>query len=134
MVAQAEQFYQALGLPYQVINIVSGALNDAASKKYDIEAWFPGYKSYRELVSISNCTDWQSRLLEVRCGMKKNNVSYGIFSKRKRSMFICLMELYVQLKERFAAFWKTIKPRKESGSPRHSSHISEWTSSHSSKK
>ena len=54
---------QTLGLPYQVINIVSGALNDAAAKKYDLEAWFPGYDAYRELVSCSNCTDFQSRNL-----------------------------------------------------------------------
>jgi len=58
MIATSEEFYQSLGLPYQVINIVSGALNDAASKKYDLEAWFPGYDAYRELVSCSNCTDY----------------------------------------------------------------------------
>jgi len=46
-------------------------LNDAAAKKYDLEAWFPGYDAYRELVSCSNCTDYQSRHLEVRCGSKK---------------------------------------------------------------
>jgi len=46
-------------------------LNDAAAKKYDLEAWFPGYGAYRELVSCSNCTDYQSRHLEVRCGSKK---------------------------------------------------------------
>eukprot|EP00357_Protocruzia_adherens_P006371 CAMPEP_0115005194 /NCGR_PEP_ID=MMETSP0216-20121206/19709_1 /TAXON_ID=223996 /ORGANISM="Protocruzia adherens, Strain Boccale" /LENGTH=491 /DNA_ID=CAMNT_0002371439 /DNA_START=78 /DNA_END=1553 /DNA_ORIENTATION=+ len=62
----AEEFYKALGLPYQIINIVSGALNDAAAKKYDLEAWFPGYGTYRELVSCSNCTDYQSRSLETR--------------------------------------------------------------------
>lgn len=45
-------------LPYRVVEIVSGALNDAAAKKYDLEAWFPGYKTYRELVSASNCTDY----------------------------------------------------------------------------
>ena len=56
---------------WKVINIVSGALNDAAAKKYDLEAWFPGYGAYRELVSCSNCTDYQSRHLEVRCGSKK---------------------------------------------------------------
>lgn len=58
---------QALGIPYRVVNIVSGALNDAAAKKYDLEAWFPGAKepTFRELVSCSNCTDFQSRNLEV---------------------------------------------------------------------
>ena len=53
---------QALGLPYRVINIVSGELNDAAAKKYDLEASFPASKTYRELVSCSNCTDYQVRL------------------------------------------------------------------------
>lgn len=40
------------------MNIVSGALNDAAAKKYDVEMWFPGYNAYRELCSLSNCTDY----------------------------------------------------------------------------
>jgi seryl-tRNA synthetase len=52
---------QALGLPYRVVNIVSGELNNAAAKKYDLEAWFPASKTYRELVSCSNCTDYQVR-------------------------------------------------------------------------
>ncbi len=55
----------------KVISIVSGALNDAAAKKYDLEAWFPGYNGYRELVSCSNCTDYQARPLEIRYGNKK---------------------------------------------------------------
>eukprot|EP00177_Eucheuma_denticulatum_P008311 GFKZ01015120.1.p1 GENE.GFKZ01015120.1~~GFKZ01015120.1.p1 ORF type:complete len:465 (-),score=75.84 GFKZ01015120.1:1194-2588(-) len=75
MITNAEEFYQAIGLPYQVISIVSGAMNDAASKKYDLEGWFPaasgGVGEYRELVSASNCTDYQSRKLEARCGAKK---------------------------------------------------------------
>jgi len=59
MIHLSEEFYQSLALPYRVISIVSGALNDAAAKKYDLEAWFPGYEAYRELVSCSNCTDFQ---------------------------------------------------------------------------
>ncbi len=51
-----------------VVNIVSGALNNAAAKKYDLEAWFPASKTYRELVSTSNCTDYQSRRLDIRYG------------------------------------------------------------------
>ncbi len=58
MIAVAEEFVKSLELPYRVVNIVSGALNDAAAKKYDLEAWFPGYDAYRELVSCSNCTDY----------------------------------------------------------------------------
>jgi len=68
MIGVSEEFMQALGLPYRVINIVSGALNDAAAKKYDLEAWFPGYGEYKELVSCSNCTDFQSRGLNVTTG------------------------------------------------------------------
>lgn len=71
MIAAAEEFYQSLGFPYQVINIVSGALNNAAIRKYDLECWFPGYNNYRELVSCSNCTDYQSRAMEIRCGQQK---------------------------------------------------------------
>ena len=66
MIKVSEEFYQSLKLPYRVINIVSGALNNAAAKKYDLEAWFPGYGTYRELVSCSNCTDYQSRSAEIR--------------------------------------------------------------------
>lgn len=71
MIKTAEEFYQSLGFPYQVINIVSGALNNAAIRKYDLECWFPGYNNYRELVSCSNCTDYQSRAMEIRAGQKK---------------------------------------------------------------
>ena len=49
---------EALEIPYRTVSIVSGALNDAAAKKYDLEAWFPGYESYQELNSVSNCTDY----------------------------------------------------------------------------
>ena len=67
----AEEYIQSMGFPYHVVNIVSGELNNAAIKKYDIECWFPFQKKYRELVSCSNCTDYQSRAMEVRCGGKK---------------------------------------------------------------
>ena len=66
MIKVSEEFYESLNLPYRVIAIVSGALNNAAAKKYDLEAWFPGYDNYRELVSCSNCTDYQSRSAEIR--------------------------------------------------------------------
>ncbi|XP_008246480.1 PREDICTED: serine--tRNA ligase [Prunus mume] len=73
MIKNSEDFYKSLNLPYHVVAIVSGALNDAAAKKYDLEAWFPASQTYRELVSCSNCTDYQSRKLETRYGQKKSN-------------------------------------------------------------
>ncbi len=60
-----------LGIPYHVISIVSGALNNAAAMKYDLEGWFPASKTFRELVSCSNCTDYQSRRLNIRYGTAK---------------------------------------------------------------
>lgn len=70
----AEEFYQSLKLPYRVVVIVSGALNNAAAKKYDLEAWFPYQNEYKELVSCSNCTDYQTRELEIRYGQKKGAI------------------------------------------------------------
>mmetsp|Transcript_8944 Transcript_8944/g.21722 ORF Transcript_8944/g.21722 Transcript_8944/m.21722 type:complete len:493 (-) Transcript_8944:193-1671(-) len=71
MIDAAKEFYESLGFPFRVVCIVSGALNDAAVKKYDLEAWFPGQGAYRELVSCSNCTDFQARGVGARCGQKK---------------------------------------------------------------
>lgn len=61
MRANAEDFLKSLALPFKTINVVAGELNLAAAKKYDINAWFPSLKQHKELVSASNCTDYQSR-------------------------------------------------------------------------
>lgn len=66
MISNSEEFYKSLEIPYRIVNIVSGALNNAASKKLDLEAWFPGSNAFRELVSCSNCLDYQARRLLVR--------------------------------------------------------------------
>ncbi|KAB7495375.1 Serine--tRNA ligase, cytoplasmic [Armadillidium nasatum] len=71
MITNAEEFCKVLGLPYRVVDIVSGELNNAAAKKLDLEAWFPASGAYRELVSCSNCTDYQSRRLRIRYGATK---------------------------------------------------------------
>eukprot|EP00518_Triparma_eleuthera_P000830 CAMPEP_0182455090 /NCGR_PEP_ID=MMETSP1319-20130603/1417_1 /TAXON_ID=172717 /ORGANISM="Bolidomonas pacifica, Strain RCC208" /LENGTH=474 /DNA_ID=CAMNT_0024653125 /DNA_START=26 /DNA_END=1447 /DNA_ORIENTATION=- len=75
----AEDFYKALGIPYRVVCLVSGELNDAAIKKYDLEGWFPGQNAYRELVSCSNCTDYQSRAMGTRYGTKKEGQATASF-------------------------------------------------------
>jgi len=71
MIGNAEEFCQLLGIPYRVVCICSGALNNAAAKKLDLEAWFPGSGAFRELVSCSNCLDYQARRLRVRYGQTK---------------------------------------------------------------
>ncbi|KAI0795762.1 serine-tRNA ligase [Abortiporus biennis] len=79
MIANSEAFYQSLKIPYRVVGIVSGALNLAASQKCDLEAWFPFQGAYKELVSCSNCTDYQSRRLEIRCGLKTKDQTRKVY-------------------------------------------------------
>jgi len=62
----AELFWQSLGIHYQKVNICTGDIGIVASKKYDLEAWYPSKSEYRELVSTSNCTDYQARRLNIK--------------------------------------------------------------------
>jgi seryl-tRNA synthetase len=66
LLALEEELVQELGIPYRVINTAAGDLGAPAVKKYDIEAWFPGQRRYREITSTSNTTDFQSRRLDIR--------------------------------------------------------------------
>jgi seryl-tRNA synthetase len=66
LLTNAETIYQKLGIPYRVVNICTGDIGTVAAKKYDIEAWMPVQKTFREVVSCSNCTDYQARRLNVR--------------------------------------------------------------------
>ena len=66
LLAIEEELVQELGLPYRVVNVAAGDLGASASKKYDVEAWFPGQGRYREITSTSNTTDYQARRLGVR--------------------------------------------------------------------
>jgi len=66
MLQNCEEFYQSLGVSYQIIAIVFGALNLAATKKYDLEAYFPFQKEFKELVSCSQCTNYQSNNLNIK--------------------------------------------------------------------
>ncbi len=61
-----EEIFQALGLPYRVLDIASGDLGGPAYRKFDIEAWMPGRGDYGEVTSTSNCTDYQARRLRIR--------------------------------------------------------------------
>jgi len=68
MINNSKEFNDKLGLSYQIINIVSGALNNAASMKYDLEGYFPGSNTFRELVSCSNCLDYFSKRIHTKSG------------------------------------------------------------------
>jgi seryl-tRNA synthetase len=66
MLAIEESLVQAIGIPYRVVNTAAGDLSTAAAKRYDIEAWFPFQRRYREITSCSNTTDYQARRSGVR--------------------------------------------------------------------
>ena len=61
-----EQIYQDLEIPYQLVNICTGDLGGPAYRKYDLEAWMPGRGKWGEVTSTSNCTDYQSRRMNIR--------------------------------------------------------------------
>jgi len=66
LLLNAEELLQKLELPYRVVNVCTGDIGTVAAKKYDIEAWMPAQNGYREVVSCSNCTDYQARRLGVK--------------------------------------------------------------------
>jgi seryl-tRNA synthetase len=66
MVELEEEFVRELGLPYRAVNVAAGDLGAPATKKVDIEAWFPAQERYREITSCSNTTDYQARRLGIR--------------------------------------------------------------------
>ncbi|RLI31369.1 serine--tRNA ligase [Candidatus Bathyarchaeota archaeon] len=66
LIKNAEELWRKLEIPHRVVNICTGDLGAVAAKKYDLEAWMPAQGRYREMVSCSNCTDWQSYRLKIR--------------------------------------------------------------------
>src|SRR6185503_3683798 len=72
MLGLAEEFLLQLGLPYRVMLLSSGDTGKISAKTYDIEAWMAGQNAYREIVSCSNCLDYQARRLAIRFRDKTN--------------------------------------------------------------
>ncbi len=66
MTGHAEAILQKLGLPYRVVTLCGGDIGFAAAKTHDIEVWLPAQKAYREISSVSNCTDFQARRMQAR--------------------------------------------------------------------
>lgn len=99
LVSLEEKMMQGLEIPYQVVNICAGDLGAPAIKKFDIEAWMPGENNYRETNSCSNCTDFQSRRLNIRYKNKEGKTDFvhtlngTAFSDRP---LIALIENYQQ--------------------------------------
>ena len=70
LLANAEEVFLSLGLPYHVVNICTGDIGTVAAKKYDIEVWMPRENAYKEVVSCSNCTTYQAVRLNIKVRAK----------------------------------------------------------------
>lgn len=68
LLANTEELYQALGIPYRVVILCSGETGNVMAKTYDLEVWFPRQGKYGEIASISNAMDYQARRLNIRVG------------------------------------------------------------------
>lgn len=97
----AELFWQSLKIPYRKVNICTGDLGIVASKKFDLEGWYPSQQEYRELVSTSNCTDYQTRRLKIRYREKDGMPTQMAHSLNSTLIAIergmtCILENYQQ--------------------------------------
>ena len=72
LIANVEEYFRSLKIPYRVVNVCSGDLGTVAAKKYDLEAWLPGQNKYREVVSCSNCSAYQAVRSRIRYKEKRN--------------------------------------------------------------
>ena len=73
MLSVSEEFYQKLDIPYRIVVLSSGDLGKISAKTYDLEAWMAGQNGYREIVSCSNCLDFQARRLKIRFRDRTND-------------------------------------------------------------
>jgi seryl-tRNA synthetase len=99
ILAMAEEFYDQLGIPFRTVLLCSADLGKTSSKTYDLEAWMPSQKAYREIVSCSNCSDFQARRLLTRFRDKTNEQTRLVHTLNstlvatERTM-ACIMENY----------------------------------------
>jgi len=77
LIRNAEEIFKGLGLPYRIVNICSGEMGSVAAKRYDLEVWMPAQGKYREAVSCSNVTDWQSYRLNIRYAERRGLPTKG---------------------------------------------------------
>lgn len=100
LLGNSEEIMKRIGLPYRVVNVCTGDIGTVAAKKYDIEVWMPAQKAYREIVSCSNCTDYQSRRLDIRYREKEGAPTKG-FVHTLNSTAIATGRMIVAILENF---------------------------------
>jgi len=99
MLAIAEEFYQNLEIPHRVMLLSSGDMGKISAKTYDIEAWMAGQNAYREIVSCSNCLDYQARRLKIRFRDKTNEDTQYLHTLN--STLIATTRVMVSIMENF---------------------------------
>ena len=99
MLAVTEEFYQKLEVPYRVMLLSTGDMGKMSSKTYDIEAWMAGQSAYREIVSCSNCLDYQARRLKIRFRDKTNEDTKYVHTLN--STLIATTRILVSIMENF---------------------------------
>ena len=99
MLSNAEEFYQNLEIPYKILLLSSGDMGKVSAKTYDIEAWMAGQNAYREIVSCSNCLDYQSRRLKIRFRDKTNEDTQYLHTLN--STLIATSRVLVSIMENF---------------------------------
>jgi seryl-tRNA synthetase len=72
-----EEFIESLGIPYHTVLNCGGDLGQGQVKKYDIELWVPGEKTYREISSASYFHDFQTRRFNIRYRADDGRVQYA---------------------------------------------------------
>ena len=77
IIRNAEELFKGLELPYRIVVIASEDMNRIAIKQYDLEVWMPAQGKFREMVSASNCTDWQAYRLNIRYAKRRGLPSKG---------------------------------------------------------
>ena len=75
MIQNTEEFFKLLGIPYKIVLLCTADLGKISAKTYDLEAWMPGQNAYREVVSCSDCLDYQARRLGIKYRDKPNEES-----------------------------------------------------------
>ncbi|NIM26481.1 MAG: serine--tRNA ligase [Nitrososphaeria archaeon] len=99
MLGIAEEFYQNLEIPHRVMLLSSGDMGKISAKTYDIEAWMAGQNAYREIVSCSNCLDFQARRLKIRFRDKTNEDTQYLHTLN--STLIATSRILVSILENF---------------------------------
>jgi seryl-tRNA synthetase len=99
MLAITEEFYQSLEIPYRVMLLSTGDMGKVSAKTYDIEAWMAGQSAYREIVSCSNCLDYQARRLKIRFRDKTNEDTRYLHTLN--STLIATTRILVSIMENF---------------------------------